>query len=155
MIALNAVFDWQLLLADEGYESSSDTIDLPTPLRKTPRIHHVSSIKHALFDPESITPWNALWTPPRIVCRQLSFSSSDDDNTPGDTPPTPRATPASTPEYLEDKEEEEDFKWYPWTMIIGPLRKYQIEHCVYMNMPYHMGYAHIHALMWTTKFLHT
>ena len=41
VIALNAVFDQQLLLADEGYESS-DTIHLPTPLRKTPQIHHVS-----------------------------------------------------------------------------------------------------------------
>ena len=58
MITLNATFDWQLLLADEGYESSSDTIDLPTSLRKTPRIHHVTSIEHALFDPEQVTPQN-------------------------------------------------------------------------------------------------
>ena len=58
VIALNAAFDQQLLLADEGYESSSDTIDLPTPLRKTPRIHHVSSIEHALFNPEPVTPQN-------------------------------------------------------------------------------------------------
>ena len=56
LIALNAAFDWQLSLADEGYESTSDTIDLPTPLRKTPRIHHVSSIEHALFNPEPVTP---------------------------------------------------------------------------------------------------
>ena len=55
VIALNAAFDQQLLLADEGYESSSDTIDLPTPLRKTPRIHHVSSIEHASFNPEPVT----------------------------------------------------------------------------------------------------
>ena len=34
MIALNATFDQQLLLADKGYETSSDTINLPTPLRK-------------------------------------------------------------------------------------------------------------------------
>ena len=40
------------------------------------------------------------------------MSSSDDNNTPGDTPPTPRATPASTLEYLED-EEEEDFQMVP------------------------------------------
>ena len=40
------------------------------------------------------------------------FSSTDDDNTQGDTPPTPRSTPASTPEYLED-EEEEDFQIVP------------------------------------------
>ena len=56
VIALNAAFDQQLSLAHEGYESSSDTIDLPTPLRKTPRIHHVSSMEHASFDPEPITP---------------------------------------------------------------------------------------------------
>ena len=31
VIALNAAFDQQLSLADEGYESGSDTIDLPTP----------------------------------------------------------------------------------------------------------------------------
>ena len=36
VITLNVVFDQQLSLADEGYESGSDTIDLPTPLRKTP-----------------------------------------------------------------------------------------------------------------------
>ena len=34
MMTLNAAFDQQLSLADEGYESSSDTINLPTPLRK-------------------------------------------------------------------------------------------------------------------------
>ena len=39
VIALNAAFTQQLSLADEGYGSGSDTIDLPTPLRKTPCIH--------------------------------------------------------------------------------------------------------------------
>ena len=43
VITLNAAFDQQLSLVDEGYKSGSDTINLPTPLRKTPRIHHVSS----------------------------------------------------------------------------------------------------------------
>ena len=51
VIALNAAFDQQLSLADECYESGSDTIDLPTPLRKTPRIQNVSSMEHASFDP--------------------------------------------------------------------------------------------------------
>ena len=94
MITLNAAFDQQLALGDEGYENISDTINLPTPLRKMPRIHHVSSIKHVTFDPDPVTPQNMLQTPPRPVCRWLSFSSSDDDDTSGDTPPTPRATPA-------------------------------------------------------------
>ena len=56
VITLNAAFDQQLLLADEGYESSSDMIHSPTPLRKTPGIHHVSSMEHASFNPEPITP---------------------------------------------------------------------------------------------------
>ena len=50
-IALNTAFHQQLLLADEGYESGSDTIDLPTSLRKTPCIHHFSSMEHASFNP--------------------------------------------------------------------------------------------------------
>ena len=52
-------------------------------------------------------------TPPRPVCSQLSFSSTDDNNTPTNTPPTPTATPASTLEHLEDEEEEEDFQMVP------------------------------------------
>ena len=69
MIALNAAFDQQLALADEGYESGSDTINLPTPLRKTPRIHHVPGIEHAAFDPDPVTPQNMLQPPPRPVHR--------------------------------------------------------------------------------------
>ena len=56
VIALNAAFDQQLSLADKGYESGSDTIDLPTLLRKTPCIHHFSSMEHASFNPVPTTP---------------------------------------------------------------------------------------------------
>ena len=56
VVTLNAAFDQQLSLADEGYNSGSDTIDLTTPLRRTPRIHHVYSMEHASFDPAPTTP---------------------------------------------------------------------------------------------------
>ena len=56
VIALNAAFNQQLSLADESYESGSDTIDLPTPLRRTPYIHHVSSMEHTSSDPVPTTP---------------------------------------------------------------------------------------------------
>ena len=55
VITLNAACDQQLSLADESYESGSDNVDLPTPLRKTPRIHHVSSMEHASFNPAPVT----------------------------------------------------------------------------------------------------
>ena len=93
-MALNAAFDQQLSLADESYKSGSDTIDLPTPLRKTLRIHHVSSMEHASFDPAPVTLCSTPQTPPRPVCRYLSFSSQDS------------YTPGSTPECLEHKEED-------------------------------------------------
>ena len=153
VIALNAAFDQQLLQADEGYESVSDTINSSTLLRKTPRIHHVSSIEHASFDQEPVTPQNMSQTPPRPVCRQLSFSSTDDNNTPANTSPTPRATPASTLEYLEE-EEEEDFQTVAldddhWTSKEIPERTLCIhEH----GLPH--GLCPIHALIQTTKLLH-
>ena len=56
VIALNAVFMQQLSVADEGYRSGSDTIDLPTPLRKTPHVHHMSSMEHASFNLAHTTP---------------------------------------------------------------------------------------------------
>ena len=63
VIALNAAFTQQLSLADEGYESGSNTADLPTPLQKTPCIHHISSIEHASFDPAHTTPHHPANTP--------------------------------------------------------------------------------------------
>ena len=56
VITLNTAFTQQLSLADEGYESGSNTADLPTPLWKTPHIHHMSSMEHASFDPAHTTP---------------------------------------------------------------------------------------------------
>ena len=141
VIALNAAFDQQLSLADEGYESGSDTIDLPTPLRKTPCIHHVSNMEHASFHPAPTTPCSTPQTPPRPVCRCLSFSSADS------------YMPDSISECSESSEdEEEDFQMVPlddehWTSEETPERTLCIhEHglphglcpypCPYMN--YHM-----------------
>ena len=116
IIALNAAFQQQLSLADEGYKSGSDTIDLPTPLQKTPCIHHISSMEHASFNPVSTTPHSILETPPGPVCRCLSFSSTDSytlDNTP------------VCSDHSED--EEEDFQMVPlddehWTSEETPDR---------------------------------
>ena len=95
VIALNAAFTQQLSLADEGYESGSDTVDLPTPLRKTPRIHHVSSMEHAFFNPAHTTPHTTVTithcsspqTPTRPVhcCLLFTSDSLDDDQVPDST----------------------------------------------------------------------
>ena len=116
VIALNAAFDQQLSLADEGYKSGSDTINLPTPLRKTPHIHHVSRMEHASFNPVLTTPCSTPQTPPRPVCRHLSFSSADS------------YTLDSTPICSDSSgDEEEDFQMLPlddecWTSKETPER---------------------------------
>ena len=147
VIALNAAFDQQLSLTDEGYKSGSDMIDLPTPLRKTSRFHHVSSMEHTSFDPAPTTPCSTPQTPPIPVLRHLSFSSADG------------YTPDSTPECSEDKEE--DFQMVPlddkhWTSEETPERTLCIhEHglphglcpypCPYANyqMPSYMDSLHL------------
>ena len=78
-----------------------------------PRTHHVSSIKHASFNPDPVTPQNTLQAPPTPVHRQLLFSSSDDNNTLGVTPSTPRSTSENIQVNLEDDEEEEYFQMVP------------------------------------------
>ena len=106
VLALNAAFDQQLLLADEGYESGSDTINLPMPLqmplRKTPRIHHISSMEHTSFNPVLTTPCSTPQTSPRPVCRCLSFRSADSY--------TPDRTPVCSD---SSEDEEEDFQVVP------------------------------------------
>ena len=137
VIALNTAFTQQLSLADEGYESGSDTIDLPTPLRKTPHIHHVSSMEHASFNPVTttpcstvtITPHSTPQTPPRPVHRHLSFSSADY--------PSPDNTPVCSD---SSDEEEEDFPMVPlddehWTSKEVPERTFCIhEHGLPHNL---------------------
>ena len=128
IIALNAAFTQQLSLADESYESGSDTIDLSTPLQKTPCIHHVSSLEHASFNPVTTTPCSTPQTPPRPVHRCLSFSSADN------------YTLDSTPVCSDSSDEEEDFQMVPlddehWTSKETPERTF----CIHTHgFPHHL-----------------
>ena len=146
VIALNAAFTQQLSLVDEGHESGSDTVDLPTPLRKTPCIHHVSSMENASFNPAHITPHSTVTitpcsspqTPTRPVCCHLSFNSNSDQD-PESTPVYSDSLdddqdPVSTPVHPDRPDEEEDFPMVPldeehWTSDIVPERTF----CVHEN----------------------
>ena len=95
VLALNSAFTQQLSLADEGYESGSNE-DSPTPLCKTPHIHHVFSMEHASFDPVHTTPCHPADTPhydtqpspSRPVCHYLTFlSDSSESDQDLDSPP--------------------------------------------------------------------
>ena len=79
MTTLNATFECKLASEDEGYESSSENFNIPTPLRRTSKIHHVSSFENASFDPIPVTPCSTRESQLRPLCRRLTYSPSDDD----------------------------------------------------------------------------
>ena len=85
MTTLNAAFEWKLALEDEGYESGSENYNIPTPLRRAPKLHHISSIENTLFDPNLVTPCSTVLSHLRLVCRWLTYSSSDDSDASEDT----------------------------------------------------------------------
>ena len=53
---LNATSESKLALEDEGYESGSENFNVPTPLRRSPKIYHIPSVEQAPFDPDPVTP---------------------------------------------------------------------------------------------------
>ena len=79
MTTLNAAFESKLTLEDEGCESGSGSFNIQTPLRCTPKIHHVYSNDNISFDPS--TPHSTVGSQSHCkpVHHQLSFNSSEDE----------------------------------------------------------------------------
>ena len=106
--------------------------------RKTPCIHHISSLEHASFNPVHTTPRNTVTktphsspqTPTRPVCHHLSFSSDTDHSS--------DSTPACSD---SSDEEEEDFQMVPlddehWTSEKVPERTF----CIHKNgLPHNLS----------------
>ena len=97
MTTLNTAFKSKLALEDEGYESGSESFNIPTPLRRTSMIHHIFNVDNASFDPNPVTPCSTGTKKSHCkpVCQCLTFSSSeeDDDETPMDEISSPNSTP--------------------------------------------------------------
>ena len=147
MSTLNTAFEQKLALDDEGYKSGSENFNMPTPLRKTPKIHHVSSIDNASFDPDSVTPCSTGESHLRLVHRWLTCSPSDDIDTSKEEALTAlRATLDAQVHLEEDKEE--DFQMVPlddeyWTTEKVPDRTFCIhKHALPHGLcPYPCPYA--------------
>ena len=86
---LNAAFESKLALEDEGYESGSENFNIPTPLRRTSRIHHVSSDENISFDPATPCSTGTSQLHHKPVWCWLTFSSSDGEDTPTVDNPSP------------------------------------------------------------------
>ena len=88
MTTLNNTFDIELTQEDEGYESESDSLNIPTPLRRVPGIYHILTREDLSFNPTTpLTrakqqPVHSLWRfiCCSLVCCHLVFSSFDEES---------------------------------------------------------------------------
>ena len=163
MTMINAAFEQKLALEDEGYENSSENYNVPTPLRRTLKIQHVSSIAKASFNTVLVMPCSARQSCLRPVCRRLTYSPCDDNDTSENEVSSPRSIPQvqyptpdtrSSPskhtlanyEHLEEEaDEEEDFQTIPldneyWTTEEIPdrplcIHKHPLPQTVPLPMP--------------------
>ena len=114
---LSDTFERELTLADEGYESGSETSNLPTPLRRTSRIYHISSDENISFDPYIPCATTISQSNCKPLCCHLSFSSSEDEDI--SSPPASTSLPLHSMGFAKppfrftyticDDLEEEDF----------------------------------------------
>ena len=167
---LNDTFEQKLALEDEGYESSSENFNIPTPLKTTSKIHHISSIENASLNPVPFTPCSTRQPHLRSVCRQLVYSPSDDDDTSEDEVFFTSQHATSTVPYTWHKiinfQAHPCHLWTPgrwrqmkkrisklslWTMNIGLLNRFLTDHYAYMNIHYHTDYVCTHVHMQITR----
>ena len=69
---LNAAFEWKLAQEDEGYESGSENYNIPTLLRRAPKIYHISSNENTSLDPNLVMPCSTVQSHLRPVFRRLT-----------------------------------------------------------------------------------
>ena len=121
---LNDTFKRELTPEDKGYDSGSETLNIPTPLHRTPHLYHISASENLSFDPA--TPLTHLaYSPQRhrslsSVHHHLMFSNDEYSST-DSSPLHGRAEQSSPAEHqivfhctdgsFQDitSEEEEDF----------------------------------------------
>ena len=88
MTTLNDTFEIELTQEDEGYESGSESLNILTPLRRTPQIYQVSASKNLSFNhttPLTTAEQHPVLSPQRYrncspVCHYLVFSSSNEES---------------------------------------------------------------------------
>ena len=162
---LNIAFESNLTLEDEGYESGSENLNIPTPLRRTSRIHHISSGENVSFDPVTPHIMHTNKSHHKAIWCHLTFSSSDEEDTlPVNNSLPPNVAPLQKPhskytipicDDLDDDKIEEDFQTISfeddhWTMEEIPDRPL----CIHEHSVSH-EFVHTHAHIWITHLHHT
>ena len=88
---LNNAFETELAQEHKGYESGSESFNVPIPLSRAPRVYHVSTMGDLSFNPANfgqsptIPEQHEETSPQRyrshsFTCHQLVFTSLDDES---------------------------------------------------------------------------
>ena len=78
---LNDTSEIELAQEDQGYESGSESLNIPIPLRRPPQIYHGSTSENLSFNPTTpltTAEQHPVHSPQRFICLSLVFSSSDE-----------------------------------------------------------------------------
>ena len=86
MTTLNDTFEKELTQEDEGYESGSESLNIPATLRRAPCIYHISMSEDLSFNsttPITTAEQHPVHSPQRFrchspVCCHLMLGSSDE-----------------------------------------------------------------------------
>ena len=141
----------ELALADKGYENGSETSNLPTPLRRTSRIHHISSDENISFNPSTPCTMATSQSNHKPVCCHLSFSHSDNEDSSTSLPLISMGFAKSPTTFITitcANSEEEDFQ----TLALDD--EHCITHpvpnrcCAYMKIHNHIPYVVTHVHTW-------
>ena len=99
MTTLNDAFEWELTLDDEGYESGNESLNILTPLHRTPCLYHVSANENLSFNPATPLTHRA-YSPQQhrsfsSIHHHLTFSNDESSST--DSSPLHGRTEQSSP----------------------------------------------------------
>ena len=175
MTTLNDAFERELTQEDKGYESGSQSLSIPTPLRRPSRIYHISMSENISFSPTTplITAAQHSDHTPRSqssVCHCLTFSNSDEESATPDNSPLHRTEPPSLAQYHMDlphasthlhqtqitpsrtlqATKKKIFQQSLWMMTFGLKIQFQIDIYVFMNNHSYISCVPTHAhTAWT------
>ena len=100
MTTLSDAFEWKLTLENERYESGSESLNIPTPVHRTPCLYLSKWSENLSFDPATPCPhwpYSPQWHRSlSSVCCHLTFSNDEENPSTDSSPLHGRAEQSSS-----------------------------------------------------------
>ena len=122
----NDAFEWECALEEKEYESGTESLNIPTPLHRTPCLYHISASENLSFDPATLlTHWahSPQWHRSLSSVHHCLTFSNDKNPSPDSSPLHGRPEQSSpteqqmvhhhTADSLQDVTNEEEEEYFP------------------------------------------